>query len=158
MFGAARRAHHRRMEQMRIETAQRNAREAAERQQRAYADQMRRMQEESARQMQAVMTQQAEAYRKQAEATIEASRMQIQKFEEREEQQRQATELQKRLAIQAGASQARGGASADVQIAPASQAPQTAGTQQFKVRKQRLPIKSAYKSKVNVGQSSTLNV
>ena len=55
MFGAARRAHHRRMEQMRIETAQRNAREAAERQAREYADQMRRMQEEAARQQQALI-------------------------------------------------------------------------------------------------------
>lgn len=159
MFGAARRAHHRRMEQMRIETAQRNAREAAERQARAYADQMRRMQEEAAKQQQALMTQQAEAYRKQAEATIEASRMQIKALEDEREQQRQATELQKKLAIQSQVSERRGGQAASLKIAPSASAESTGGTQAFKRRGRRqklAPIQTT--AGINVPTGSTLNV
>ena len=158
MFGAARRAHHRAQEEMRRQTAERNAREAAERARRAQEDAMRRMQEQAARAQQLMITQQAEAYRKQAEATIQAAQLQIKGFEEREERQRQATELERKLAIQSQVSSARGGQAASLQVAPGSETAKTAGTQAFKRRgRQRLaPIQTT--AGINAPASSVLNV
>ena len=158
MFGAARRAHHRRMEQMRAETAARNAREAAERQAQAYADQLRRMQEQANAQFQAQLQEYQRGYQAQAEATIEAGRMQIQALEDERAQREAATQLQQRLAIQGAASQARGGAAASMKIAPGGDTASTAGTQSFKrrPRQQLAPIKST--AGINVPTASTLNV
>jgi hypothetical protein len=159
MFGAARRAHHRAQERMRAETALRNQMEAAQRARQAQEDAMRRMQEQAARAQQLMITQQAEAYRKQAEATIQAAQLQIKGFEEREERQRQATELQKRLATQAQVSSARGGAAASLTIAQSAPTESTAGTQAFKRRGRRqqlAPIQST--AGINVPSGSVLNV
>ena len=158
MFGAARRAHHRQQEQMRAETAARNAREAAQRQAQAYADQLRRMQEQANQRFQAQLQEYQRGYQAQAEATIEAGRMQIQALEDQRAQQQAATELQKRLAIQSGVSQARGGAAASLKIAPGGDTASTAGTQSFKRRpRQRLaPIQST--AGINAPASSVLNV
>ena len=157
-FGAAKRAHHRQQEQMRAETAARNAREAAERQAQAYADQLRRMQEQANAQFQQQLQEYQRGYQTQAEATIEAGRMQIAALEDERAQRQAATELQQRLAIQAGASQARGGAAASLKIAPGGDTASTAGTQSFKRRpRQRLaPIQST--AGVNVPANSVLNV
>ena len=158
MFGAARRAHHRRMEQMRAETAARNAREAAQRQADAYADQLRRMQEQANQRFQAQLQEYQRGYQAQAEATIEAGRMQIQALEDQRAQQQAATELQRRLSIQGAASQARGGAAANLTIAPSGDTSKTAGTQAFKRRpRQRLaPIQTT--AGINAPASSVLNV
>jgi hypothetical protein len=158
MFGAARRRHHRQQEQMRAETAARNAREAAQRQAQAYADQLRRMQEQANAQFQQQLQEYQRGYQTQAEATIEAGRMQIAALEDERAQRQAATELQQRLAIQAGASQARGGAAASLKIAPGGDTASTAGTQSFKRRpRQRLaPIQST--AGVNVPANSVLNV
>ena len=158
MFGAARRAHHRQQEQMRAETAIRNAREAAQRQAQEYADQLRRMQEQANAQFQRQLQEYQRGYQTQAEATIEAGRMQIAALEDERAQRQAATELQQRLAIQAGASQARGGAAASLKIAPSGDTASTAGTQSFKRRpRQRLtPIQST--AGINAPASSVLNV
>jgi len=157
MFGAAKRAHHRQQEQMRAETAARNAREAAQRQADAYADQLRQMQERANQQFQQQLQEYQRGYQAQAEATIEAGRMQIASLEDQRAQQQAATELQQRLAIQAGASQARGGAAASLQIAPGGQTSSTAGTQGFKRRARQLaPIQST--AGINAPASSVLNV
>ena len=158
MFGAARRAHHRQQEQMRAETAARNAREAAQRQAQAYADQLRRMQEQANAQFRQQLQEYQRGYQAQAEATIEAGRMQIAALEDERAQRQAATELQQRLAIQGGASQARGGAAASLKIAPGSDTSSTAGTQSFKRRpRQRLaPIQST--AGINAPASSVLNV
>ena len=158
MFGSARRAHHRRMEQMRAETAARDAREAAQRQADAYADQLRRMQEQANQRFQAQLQEYQRGYQAQAEATIEAGRMQIKSLEDQRAQQQAATELQKKLSIQGAASKARGGAQASLTIAPGGDTSSTAGTQGFKRRpRQRLaPIQST--AGVNVPANSVLNV
>ena len=158
MFGAARRAHHRAQERMRAETAARNAREAAQRQAQAYADQLRRMQEQANAQFQAQLQEYQRGYQAQAEATIEAGRMQIQALEDERAQREAATQLQQRLAIQGAASQARGGAAASMKIAPGGDTASTAGTQSFKrrPRQQLAPIKST--AGINVPTASTLNV
>ena len=158
MFGAAKRAHHRAQEQMRAETAARNAREAAQRQAQAYADQLRRMQEQANAQFQRQLQEYQRGYQAQAEATIEAGRMQIAALEDERAQRQAATELQQRLAIQAGASQARGAAAASLKIAPGGDTSSTAGTQSFKRRpRQRLaPIQST--AGINAPASSVLNV
>ena len=158
-FGAAKRAHHRAQERMRAETAVRNQIEAAERARRAQEDAMRRMQEQAQQAQQLMITQQAEAYRKQTEATIQAAQLQIKGFEEREERQRQATELQQRLAIQAGASQARGGAQASLKIAQAAPTEMTAGTQAFRRRARVKQLPSLQTTAgINAPASSVLNV
>ena len=158
MFGAKRRAHHRQQEQMRAETAARNAREAAQRQAQAYADQLRRMQEQANAQFQRQLQEYQRGYQAQAEATIEAGRMQIQALEDERAQREAATQLQQRLAIQGAASQARGGAAASMKIAPGGDTASTAGTQSFKrrPRQQLAPIKST--AGINVPTASTLNV
>ena len=158
MFGSARRAHHRQQEQMRAETAARDAREAAQRQANAYADQLRRMQEQANQQFQRQIQEYQRGYQTQAEATIEAGRMQIAALEDERAQRQAATELQQRLAIQSSASQARGGAAASLKIAPGGDTASTAGTQGFKRRpRQRLaPIQST--AGINAPASSVLNV
>ena len=157
MFGARRRAHHRAQEQMRAETAARNAREAAQRQADEYARQLREMQERANQQFQQQLQEYQRGYQAQAEATIEAGRMQIQALEDQRAQQEAATQLQQRLAIQGAASQARGGAAASMKIAPAA-ASSTAGTQTFKRRPktQLAPIQST--AGINVPSGSVLNV
>ena len=157
--GAARREHHRQQERMRAETARRNAEEAARRAQQAQQDAMRRMMEQQQQQQQAMLTQQAEAYRKQAEATIEAGRLQIQELQNQRAQQQAATELQQRLAIQSQVSKARGGQQAALQIAPSAPTESTAGTAAFKRRGRRMqlaPIQTT--AGINVPTGSTLNV
>ena len=158
MFGSKKREHHRQQEQMRAETAARNAREAAQRQADAYADQLRRMQEQANAQFRQQLQEYQRGYQAQAEATIEAGRMQIAALEDERAQRQAATELQQRLAIQAGASQARGGAAASLKIAPGGDTASTAGTQSFKRRpRQRLaPIQST--AGINAPASSVLNV
>jgi hypothetical protein len=158
MFGAARRAHHRREEQKRQEAAIRAAQEQARRQSQQYADQLRRMQEQANQQFQAQIQEYQRGYQTQAEATIEAGRMQIAALEDERAQRQAATELQQRLAIQAGASQARGGAAASLKIAPGGDTARTAGTQSFKRRpRQRLtPIQST--AGINAPANSVLNV
>ena len=158
MFGAKKRAHHRQQEQMRHETALRNAREDAQRQADAYADQLRRMQEQANAQFRAQLQEYQRGYQAQAEATIEAGRMQIAALEDERAQREAATALQQRLAIQGAASQARGGAAASMKIAPGGDTASTAGTQSFKrrPRQQLAPIKST--AGINVPTASTLNV
>jgi len=158
MFGAAKRAHHRRMEQMRAETAARNAREAAERQAQAYADQLRRMQEQANAQFRAQLQEYQRGYQTQAEATIEAGRMQIAALEDERAQREAADKLQQQLTIQSNVSKARGGKQASLQIAP-QQTEKTAGTQAFRRRRDQFrlaPIKST--AGINVPTASTLNV
>ena len=159
MFGFAKRAHHRRMEQMRAETAARNAREAAERQARAYADQMRQMEERANQQFRRQLQEYQRGYQAQAEATIEAGRMQIQALEDERAQREAATELQRKLAIQAGASEARGGKAASLTIGGAQEVTPTGGTQAFKRRPRRqklAPIQTT--AGVNVPTGSVLNI
>ena len=158
MFGAARRRHHRQQEQMRAETAARNAREAAERQAQAYADQLRQMQERANEQFRQQLQEYQRGYQAQAEATIEAGRMQIAALEDERAQREAATALQQRLAIQGAASQARGGAAASMKIAPSGDTASTAGTQSFKrrPRRQLAPIQTT--AGINVPTASTLNV
>ena len=159
MFGAARRAHHRAQEQMRAETAARNAREAAERQRQAYADQLRQMQERANQQFRQQLQAYQRGYQAQAEATIEAGRMQIKALEDERAQREAATELQKKLAIQASASEARGGKAASLTIGDAQEVTPTGGTQAFKRRPRRqklAPIQST--AGINVPTGNTLNV
>jgi hypothetical protein len=159
MFGAARRAHHRQQEQMRAETAARNAREAAERQAQAYADQLRRMQEQANAQFQRQLQEYQRGYQTQAEATIEAGRMQIAALEDERAQRQAATELQKRLGIQSAASQARGGAEASLKIAQAAPTETTAGTQAFRRRARvKQPPSIQSNAGINAPASSLLNV
>ena len=105
------------------------------------------------------LTSQSQAYRKEAEAAIEAGRLQISQLQDQELQQQRAAELQNRLAIQAQTSQARGAAQASLKIAPASQTAQTAGTQAFKRRRDQMrlaPIQTT--AGINAPASSVLNV
>ena len=158
MFGFARRAHHRRMEQMRAETAARNAREAAERQRRAYEDQLRRMQEQANQQFRQQLQEYQRGYQAQAEATIEAGRMQIAALEDQRAQREAADKLQQQLTIQSNVSKARGGQAASLQIAP-QQTEKTAGTQAFRRRRDQFrlaPIQTT--AGVNVPTGSVLNV
>ena len=158
LFGAGRRRHHREQEQMRRETAERNAREAHERAMRAQQEALERMRQEALEQNRQMIQEFQRSYQAQAEATIEAGRMQIAALEDQRAQQQAATELQQRLAIQAGTSQARGGAAASLKIAPGGDTASTAGTQSFKRRpRQRLaPIQST--AGINAPASSVLNV
>ena len=94
----------------------------------------------AAAQQLAELTSQSQAYRKEAEAAIEAGRLQISQLQDQELQRQKAAELQNRLAIQAQASQARGAAQANLKIAPASQTAQTAGTQGFVRRSNQFGI------------------
>ena len=113
----------------------------------------------AAAQQLAELTSQSQAYRKEAEAAIEAGRLQISQLQDQELQQQRAAELQNRLAIQAQTSQARGAAQASLKIAPASQTAQTAGTQAFKRRRDQMrlaPIQST--AGINAPASSVLNV
>ena len=159
MFGAAKRAHHRAQEQMRAETAARNAREAAQRQADAYADQLRRMQEQANAQFQQQLQEYQRGYMAQAEATIEAGRMQIAALEDERAQRQAATELQKRLGIQAAASQARGGAQASLKIAQADSTEPTAGTQAFRRRARVKQLPSIQSNAgINAPASSLLNI
>ena len=104
------------------------------------------------------INEESERLRAEAEEKLAQAEKELAAMKDEELQAQKAKELQQRLAITSAANIARGQMQANLQIAPASQAPRTAGTQQFKVRKQRAPMKSAYGSRVNVGQSSTLNV
>ena len=113
----------------------------------------------AAAQQLAELTSQSQAYRKEAEAAIEAGRLQISQLQDQELQRQKAAELQNRLAIQAQTSQARGAAQASLKIAPASQTAQTAGTQAFKRRRDQMrlaPIQST--AGINAPASSVLNV
>ena len=113
----------------------------------------------AAAQQLAELTSQSQAYRKEAEAAIEAGKLQISQLQDQELQQQRAAELQNRLAIQAQTSQARGAAQASLKIAPASQTAQTAGTQAFKRRRDQMrlaPIQST--AGINAPASSVLNV
>jgi hypothetical protein len=113
----------------------------------------------AAAQQLAELTSQSQAYRKEAEAAIEAGRLQISQLQDQELQQQKAAELQNRLAIQAQTSQARGAAQASLKIAPASQTAQTAGTQAFKRRRDQMrlaPIQTT--AGINAPASSVLNV
>jgi hypothetical protein len=113
----------------------------------------------AAAQQLAELTSQSQAYRKEAEAAIEAGKLQISQLQDQELQQQKAAELQNRLAIQAQTSQARGAAQASLKIAPASQTAQTAGTQAFKRRRDQMrlaPIQST--AGINAPASSVLNV
>ena len=94
----------------------------------------------AAAQQLAELTSQSQAYRKEAEAAIEAGKLQISQLQDQELQRQKAAELQNRLAIQAQTSQARGGAQANLKIAPASQTAQTAGTQGFVRRSNQFGI------------------
>jgi len=158
LFGAGRRRHHREQEQMRRETAERNAREAHERAMRAQQEALERMRQEALEQNRQMIQEFQRSYQAQAEATIEAGRMQIAALEDEKAQRQAASELQKRLAIQAGASESRGGAAASLKIAPSAPGESTAGTQAFKRRpRQRLaPIQST--AGINAPASSVLNV
>ena len=104
------------------------------------------------------INEESERLRAEAEEKLAQAEKELAAMKDEELQAQKAKELQQRLAITSAANIARGQMQANLQIAPASQAPRTAGTQAFKIRKQRAPIKSAYGSRVNVGQSSTLNV
>ena len=113
----------------------------------------------AAAQQLAELTSQSQAYRKEAEAAIEAGKLQISQLQDQELQQQRAAELQNRLAIQAQTSQARGAAQASLKIAPASQTAQTAGTQAFKRRRDQMrlaPIQTT--AGINAPASSVLNV
>ena len=158
MFGAARRRHHREQEQMRRDTAERNARESHARAMQQQQEALERMRREALEQNRQMIQEFQRSYQAQAEATIEAGRMQISALEDEKAQRQAASELQQRLAIQAGASQARGGAAASLKIAPGGDTASTAGTQSFKRRpRQRLaPIQST--AGVNVPANSVLNV
>ena len=113
----------------------------------------------AAAQQLAELTSQSQAYRKEAEAAIEAGKLQISQLQDQELQQQKAAELQNRLAIQAQTNQARGAAQASLKIAPASQTAQTAGTQAFKRRRDQMrlaPIQTT--AGINAPASSVLNV
>ena len=111
----------------------------------------------SARELQ--ITKEADAYRKATEEKLALADQTIAKLSDAQEQQRLATELQNRLAIQAQSSQARGAAQASLKIAPASQTAQTAGTSAFKRRRDQMrlaPIQTT--AGINAPASSVLNV
>ena len=84
--------------------------------------------------------------------------MQIKALEDEKLQQQKATELQQRLAIQSRGGQVRGGQQAALQIAPASDTSQMAGTQAFKRRGRTklAPIQTT--AGINVPTGSVLNV
>ena len=105
------------------------------------------------------LNEQAAAYRKQAEEIIAQGEAKVKELEDADLQRQKATELQNRLAIQSAASKARGQAQASLKIAPASQTAQTAGTQAFKRRGDRMrlaPIQTT--AGINVPSGSVLNV
>ena len=107
----------------------------------------------------ASLTKESEAYRAQAEKTIAEGQARVAELENEELQRQKATELQNRLAIQSAASKARGQAQASLKIAPAGQTPQTAGTQAFKRRRDRMsiaPIQST--AGINVPSGNILNI
>jgi hypothetical protein len=107
----------------------------------------------------AELTAQSQAYRKEAESALEAGRLRISQLEDEDLQRQKATELQNRLAIQAASSQARGQAQASLKIAPGSQTSQTAGTQAFKRRRDRMsiaPIQST--AGINAPSGNILNI
>jgi hypothetical protein len=158
MFGAARRRHHRQQEQMRRETAERNAREAHERAMRSQQEALERMRQEALEQNRQMIQEFQRSYQAQAEATIEAGRMQIQQMEDEKAQRAAADKLQQQLTIQSNVSKARGGQQASLQIAP-QQTEKTAGTQAFRRRRDQFrlaPIQST--AGVNVPSGSVLNV
>ena len=158
MFGAARRRHHRQQEEMRQATAERNAREAHERAMRAQQEALERMRREALEQNRQMIQEFKRSYQAQAEATIEAGRMQIQQMEDEKAQRSAADKLQQQLTIQSNVSKARGGKQASLQIAP-QQTEKTAGTQAFRRRRDQFrlaPIQST--AGVNVPSGSVLNV
>jgi len=107
----------------------------------------------------AKLTAESEAYRAQAEEKLASGQARIAELENEELQRQRAAELQNRLAIQAQTSQARGGAQANLKIAPAYQTAKTAGTSAFKRRRDQMrlaPIQST--AGINAPASSVLNV
>ena len=107
----------------------------------------------------AELTKESEAYRAEAEKAISEGKARVAELENEELQRQRAAELQNRLAIQAQTSQARGGAQANLKIAPASQTAKTAGTSAFKRRRDQMrlaPIQST--AGINAPASSVLNV
>jgi len=107
----------------------------------------------------AKLTAESEAYRAQAEEKLASGQARIAELENEELQRQRAAELQNRLAIQAQTSQARGGAQANLKIAPATQTAKTAGTSAFKRRRDQMrlaPIQST--AGINAPASSVLNV
>ena len=159
MFGAARRRHHRQQEEMRRATAERNAREAHERAMRAQQEALERMRREALEQNRQMIQEFQRSYQAQAEATIEAGRLQVAALEDEKAQRLAASELQQKLAIQSRASEARGGAAASLKIQQPAASESTAGTSAFKRRGRRVqlaPIQST--AGINVPTGSTLNV
>ena len=107
----------------------------------------------------AELTEQSKAYRTQAEQQLSAADLRIKELENQELQAQKARDLQQRFAITAAANQARGAQTANLQIAPASATPMTAGTQSFKRRPRQLmrPIGQTA-GKLTVPTSNVLNI
>lgn len=107
----------------------------------------------------AELTEQSKAYRTQAEQQLSAADLRIKELENQELQAQKARDLQQRFSITAAANQARGAQTANLQIAPASATPMTAGTQSFKRRPRQLmrPIGQTA-GKLTVPTSNVLNI
>ena len=107
----------------------------------------------------AELTEQAKAYRTQAEQQLSAADLRIKELENQELQAQKARDLQQRFAITAAANQTRGAQTANLQIAPASATPMTAGTQSFKRRPRQFmrPIGQTA-GKLTVPTSNVLNI
>ena len=102
---------------------------------------------------------QYDTYRQQAEKSLAEAQAKAARLESEEYQQKQAAELQNRLAIQSQASKERGAAAATLKIAPDSQTSQTAGTSAFKRRRDQTtlaPIQTT--AGINAPARSVLNV
>ena len=158
LFGAGRRRHHREQEEMRRRNAEINARRAHEEAMRRQQEALEQMRRDALEQNRQMIQEFQRSYQAQAEATIEAGRMQIQQMEDEKAQRAAADKLQQQLTIQSNVSQARGGKAASLQISP-QQTERTAGTQAFRRRRDQFrlaPIRTT--AGVNVPTGSVLNV
>ena len=104
----------------------------------------------------------AQAYRAEADAKLAEAQKMLDTFKIEQNRAEEARKLQEEMMIKSQAAMASNLAMSqrtpNLQISPASQTPQTAGTQPFKRRRPMLDSASPLASSLNIGTSNLLNV
>ena len=102
------------------------------------------------------------AYRAEADAKLAEAQKMLDTFKIEQNRAEEARKLQEEMMIKSQAAMASNLAMSqrtpNLQISPASQTPQTAGTQSFKRRRPMLDSASPLASSLNIGTSNLLNV
>ena len=104
----------------------------------------------------------AQAYRAETDAKLAEAQKMLDTFKIEQNRAEEARKLQEEMMIKSQATlasnQAMSQRTPNLQISPASQTPQTAGTQPFKRRRQTMDTTSPLASSLNIGTSNLLNV